>query len=78
MSTNQLLAHRIAADAFEQSNTVEAFKTLVSEDSRVLEASCEPSSLLAYCDRLRTEWLEKGIVKPTALTCLTKLEGDEL
>jgi len=78
MSTNQLLAHRIAADAFEQSNTVEEFQTLVSEDSRVVEASCNPSSLLAFCERLRAVWLEKGIVKPTALTCLTKLEGDEL
>lgn len=78
MSTNQLLAHRIAADAFEQSNTVEEFQSLVSEDSRVFEASCDPSSLLAHCNRLRTDWLEKGIVKPTALTCLTQLEGDEL
>jgi hypothetical protein len=78
MSTNQLLAHRIAADAFEQSSSLEEFQAIVREDSRVSEASCEPSSLIAFCERLRTDWLEKGIVKPTALTCLTKLEGDEL
>ncbi|XZE19175.1 hypothetical protein SH449x_004488 [Pirellulaceae bacterium SH449] len=69
MSTNQLLAHRIAADAFEQSSSLEAFQGIVREDSRVFEASCEPSSLIAFCERLRTDWLEKGIVKPTALTC---------
>ena len=70
-----MLVHRIAADAYEQSDQVEEFLLLVAADPR-MDVDRIQEITDASVD-LRAEWIHRGIESPTKLTELTQVEGVE-